>query len=617
MNRKKFRKHAGIALGALMLLCFSGCSGKGTVAEGYWKNAKKAKSLEEYVTANKDQMDMEALKQEASSGESSVSQKFKATALLCALEYQGQAAEGSSWINRAFRIDYPDSSQYAEQYLACVNTQGEEFWKAIEDSFSPYDCFWPMVAAADQLDGQTVVNLINGIPDDSKYGSKWKEVMDQWVKEKPIAAVAAGDALAESGYYDQWTEDDWKSVYFHNSSRPDQIRAATMDEALAYIGYVRETLVPRLESGQNSSFLKSESSLMGENWFDTEMMVTVGETLELKEASENQQPEEAPEGESQGEGEAAPEGETLEEGQGTEGEEQTAGIQIEGKKVIACYRNLQSEEFKDYASPLQVMGDFMMGLPADEFPATAAEADYYLVLTPNLEYGEYYQTYGGSDTNVQQIVSSTSVDLYEASTGTLLHHIGNVMEMPPESIMTTREQTVEYPDPTSADVLHYIYHHINEPDTYVTLLDHTSGKSLLEKDEEIILGNWSIVYHSGDMIREFDEGMYRYTADDGYQFARCSFTITNKGTEEGGFMPMVYRVGEDPIVQMVNVNGDEEYDCVDLITSSKCLVGKYLDPGEVKEGMLYFQIPEDMADQTADLRIKVSLGKREVFYPMD
>ena len=165
--------------------------------------------------------------------------------------------------------------------------------------------------------------------------------------------------------------------------------------------------------------------------------------------------------------------------------------------------------------------------------------------------------------------------------------------------------------------LHYIYHHINEPDAYATLLDHTSGKSMLEKDEEIILGNWSIVYHSGQVIKEFDEGMYRYTADEGYQFARCSFTITNKGTENDGFMPMLYRVGEDPIIQLVNTNGDEEYDCVDLITNGKCLVGTYLDPGESKEGELYFQIPEDMVSQTANLSLKVSLGKQEVCYPMD
>ncbi len=610
MKRKEFRKQSGIALSVFLLACLSGCVGKSTVAEGYWKNAQKAKSLEEYVTEHKDELDLEVLKQEASSGESSASQKFKATALLCAIEYQGQAEENSSWVNRAFQVDYPDSSQYAKQYLDSVNTQGEEFWKALGDSFSPYDCFWPMIAAADDLDGQTVVNIINGIPEGSKYGSKLKEAMDEWVKEKPIAVPAVGDALEESGYYNGWTEDDWKSVYFYTSSRPDRIQAKTMDEAIAYIAYMRDTLVPRLESGSNGRFLKSESSLLGEDWFDTDMMVTVGETLELQETQENLQPEEGQEGENQPEEEAAPEGEVLEEGQ-------AEGIQIEGKKVIACYRNLQSEEFKGFASPLQVMGDFMMGLPAEEFPASVAEADYLLVLTPNLEYGDYYQTYGGNDTNVQQIVSSTSVDLYEASTRTLIRHIGNVMELPPESIMTNRDQTVEYPDPTSADVLHYIYHHINEPDAYATLLDHTSGKSMLEKDEEIILGNWSIVYHSGQVIKEFDEGMYRYTADEGYQFARCSFTITNKGTENDGFMPMLYRVGEDPIIQLVNTNGDEEYDCVDLITNGKCLVGTYLDPGESKEGELYFQIPEDMVSQTANLSLKVSLGKQEVCYPMD
>ncbi len=39
----------------------------------------------------------------------------------------------------------------------------------------------------------------------------------------------------------------------------------------------------------------------------------------------------------------------------------------------------------------------MMGLSAEEFPASIEEADYYLVLTPDYQYGGYYQASDGSN----------------------------------------------------------------------------------------------------------------------------------------------------------------------------------------------------------------------------
>ena len=69
----------------LLLFLLSACQSK-TVSETHWAAAKKAGGLEDYVREQAENIDMDALKQEAQEGD--LEQQFKATALLCALEYQ-------------------------------------------------------------------------------------------------------------------------------------------------------------------------------------------------------------------------------------------------------------------------------------------------------------------------------------------------------------------------------------------------------------------------------------------------------------------------------------------------------------------------------------------------
>lgn len=218
------------------------------------------------------------------------------------------------------------------------------------------------------------------------------------------------------------------------------------------------------------------------------------------------------------------------------------------------------------------------------------------------------------DSKIQAVSSSTSIDLYEASSGKLLCHVGNILEDAPERIIAGYgDEHAQYPEVTGADVLSYIYHNLNTPDTYVALLDNLAGRSQLEKEESIILGKWEITYHGGELTGGFTSGMFRYDPDEGNTFAKGSFTITNKSTEEEGFLPMIYRVGEDTIIELVDTSTGDTYDCVDLLSYGKCLNGSYLDPGETKEGEIFFQVPADV--DTANLSFAVSLGNQVVYYP--
>ena len=85
----------------LLLVMLTACQSKPS-SEIHWLAAKKAGGLEDYVKAQAESIDKDALAKEAQEGE--LSQQFKATALLCALEYRQDKPDGRlrAWLSTAF-----------------------------------------------------------------------------------------------------------------------------------------------------------------------------------------------------------------------------------------------------------------------------------------------------------------------------------------------------------------------------------------------------------------------------------------------------------------------------------------------------------------------------------
>lgn len=582
---KDMKRKLMIAATCVAMVCLTACQGKKTVAESCWNSAKKASGLETYIKEQGAEMDVEALKAEAGSSENSLSQQFKAAALLSGLEYYGYL-EGDCSSAEAFRMDYPVSGPYVEQYLQKVNMEGEDFWNSFEDTFYPYDCFLPMFAAAYDLDGQTLVKLTEEIPEDSNYDSKLEDAIEAWVKNKPEQIVGAGSEFINSAYFEDWDLDDWKSNYFYNHSEDGPIYTDSGAEALAYIGFLRESMLPELEAEFGRDKLLKKSEIEGESYYDTNLTVTIDEPLQLKEPEESGLPE---------------------------------VIETEGKKTVAFYQNPHTDEFEGSPAPLRMLGDFMLGLPQEEFPATVEEADYYLVLTPSYEGRDYYKDQSGKDSKIQQVYSSTSIDLYEAKTGTFLRHLGYVMEEPQDTIYENLAVgSLKYPKLTAADILSYIYHNINEPEKYVTLTDQTAGGNTeLQSGESVVLGSWEITYHSAKVMKSFDNSIYRFTAKDGHQFVRAKITITNRGMEKETFLPMIYSLNEDPVVQITDSKRETFYNCVDVLSFNSCLNGTSLEPGETEEGEVIFEVPDEMLNGTEPVYMMASLGRQNVFYLLE
>ncbi|MDE6675254.1 MAG: hypothetical protein K2K19_10670, partial [Acetatifactor sp.] len=137
-----------------LVFCLMGCGEQQeqTYAESCWESINSRTNLNDYLEESAWQLDMEVLQSEAGDAESTLSQQFQATALLCAAESRKQTE------------DYPISSPYADAFLGKVLTDEENFWKALEEVRS-FEVFFPlMLNAAKELDGELLVKLMESIP---------------------------------------------------------------------------------------------------------------------------------------------------------------------------------------------------------------------------------------------------------------------------------------------------------------------------------------------------------------------------------------------------------------------------------------------------------------------
>ncbi len=550
-----------------LALCLTGCGKQPlTYAESCWESISYSTKLDEYVAENAGGLDVEALKSEAGDAESTLSQQYMATALLCATEY----GEGQ----------YSVSSPYADAFLAKVLTEEENFWKTLEE-VSNFDIFFrPMLDAAKELDGELLVKLVQGIPEDSSYKYGLQKELDSWIEENPVKLLETGDELIASGYFDDWISSQWSTVFFYNEPQVD-----SMADAVKYMVYLRDTILPLAQAGANPTLYVGPSSLTGEDYLSTELMVAIGEGITLQEPGNEDLSEE---------------------------------IVTEGKKVVALYRNLQEAEFPYSPKPLRLIGDFMLNLPGQECPASIEEADYYLVLTPAYEYGDYYYYDNGEASDVREVHSTTSVDLYEAGTGKFLRHLGNVLEDSARGIFSSgSDNAPRYPEEVNADILYYIYSHVNDPDAYAFLVDHIGDKAEFEKEETVLIGPWEITYHNSEIVDAFETNLSKYTADAGNQFIKAEFTLTNRGNQKDTFITATFDGWEDVAIYMIDFANETYYDCINQEISNFGLFGKdSMEPGESQTGELVFQVPDGAAQQTDALYLAISKGWQVLICPL-
>ena len=580
------KRKALLAAGFYMFAVLTACQLKKSPAEAHWKEAAESKDFYTYAAEHAGEIELSQLADEAGGADGSLSRQYQAVSLLCALEYSSGSGRSTWESEELYQFDYPESGAYAEQFLKKVTEDKDEFWSAIDKSFYPYDCFGPLFAAAGHLDGQTIAQLFSSIPEDAGYAGRFKEAVDQWVKENPENIVDTKGDLMQAGYFDSWIQDDWNKTYLNSSLNEDKIRTYTIEEAVSYARFMREDVLPMLTEEYGADGYREKSKITKKNYYTTNLTVTIDEDIKLKEQGKKKLPESIP---------------------------------LKGKKVAAFYYNPYYEEWEDSPARLRLLGDFMLGLTKKECPASLDEADYYLVLTPHYSYGDFYQNTSGKDTKIQEVYSSTSIDLYKAGSGKFLRHLGSVLENPPSQIFKNlAEEAAQYPDLITADLLLHMYRNINDPNAYAAFADHTSElSSELAAGDPVIIGGWEITYRSSQAVKSFDEGMFRYTADDGCQYVRAEFSVKNLGSEENTFLPMIYQVAEDPVVKIADAERETVFECVDALNDSRCLNSTSLEPGESKDGELIFQVSDEALANDDPLYVVVSMGRQEAAYRLN
>lgn len=553
-----------------LAFCLMGCGEQQeqTYAESCWESVSYTSHLNDYLEENAWQLDAEALQSEAGDAEKTLSQQFQATALLCAVEYRKQSE------------DYPISSPYADAFLTKVLTDEENFWKALEEVRNFEIFLPPILNASKKLDGELLVKLMESIPEDGSHQYGFQKEIDSWIEDNPVKMLATGDELIASGYFDDWISSKWRTTFFYND-----VQVGSIDDAVKYMKFLRETILPIAQAGNDQAVYVGPSDLTGEDYLSTELMITIGQELTLQEPREEDLPEE---------------------------------IETEGKKVIALYRNPYGDEFPYSPEPLRLIGDFMLNLSAQEYPATIEEADYYLVLTPTYECGDFYYYDSGEASDVREVHSTTSVDLYEAGTGKFLRHLGNVIEESARGFFANgSDNKLRYPEEVKADTLYYIYSHINDPDAYAALVDHIGDRIEFERDETILIGQWEITYHSNEIVDAFEHNLSQYTADVGNQFVKAEFTITNRGNKSSRFFPSLFDEWEDVGVFIFDYANVTHYDCINLGSADIRLFGNSsLEPGESQTGEFVFEVPDEALREKDSLYIAVYKGRQILDCPL-
>lgn len=554
-----------------LAFCLMGCGEKQepTYAESCWESVSYTSHLNDYLEVNAWQLDAEALQSEAGDTEKTLSQQFQATALLCAVEYRKQSE------------DYPISSPYADAFLEKLLTDEENFWKALEEVRNFEIFLPPILNASKKLDGELLVKLMESIPEDSSHRYGFKQELDSWIEDNPVKMLAVGDELISSGYFDDWISSKWRTTFFYND-----VKVGSMDDAVKYMKFLRETILPIAQAGNDQAVYVGPSNLTGEDYLSTELMITIGQELALQEPGEEDLSEE---------------------------------IVTEGKKLIALYRNPYGDEFPYSPEPLRLIGDFMLNLSAQEYPATIEEADYYLVLTPTYEWGDFYYYDNGEASDIRKVHSTTSVDLYEAGTGRFLRHLGNVIEDPARGIVSNGiNNEPRYPEEVKADILYYIYSHVNDPDAYAALVDHLDGRTAFERDETIMVGPWEITYHGSEIVDSYKTKLSQYTPDAGNQFIKAEFTVTNRGNKKDSLLSTGIDEWDEVFIYIIDYANSTYYDCVNLTTYDFDLFGRdTLEPGESQTGELIYQVPDEALQQMDALFMTVSKGWQIVICPME
>lgn len=563
-------------------------------AKTWWVNAQEADTVRDYVEMHMDELDIEVLKDVAGGEKYTAIHQFQALVLLCELEYWMQVKadpNADSMLNHdrraaysgddIYRYSYPISSSYVTRYLSRVKTEEKKFWSSLEKAKSSHNYFMQFFAALNDIDEDTLVQLTLNMPKkyQDTYGDQMRSAVEKWFIERPDQYLESGIILADAGYMEPLSGYELEARFFEGSSDAEGIWADSEDEALDYVQYVKDTVVPTMVQIDKTRYL-SDSVITGQESYHTSLFISIDKELQL-DNSEAKNPE--------------------------------GFIETEGKKVVAFYQNPYHLEFQHSPSSLRLIGDFSLTLSDAHFPEKIADADYFLVLTPSYEYGDFYKNRLKQTLDIRPVHSITTIELYDAKSRTLIRHLGDIREEAEYIYVDDSKAAAggdSYPRVAGADLLTYIYENINQPELYANMAALPGNHNvILTTEQSIFMGDWEITYLSwNETVNEVVANRIKYyvTETDDVSIENGLFKITNRSNGEKRFQADGDGSGSSLGIRLIDVATGESYPH-SFIGAAEGLNGAAIKAGESKTGLLYFVVPDQFMQGDKTISIEFLL----------
>lgn len=140
--------------------------------------------------------------------------------------------------------------------------------------------------------------------------------------------------------------------------------------------------------------------------------------------------------------------------------------------------------------------------------------------------------------------------------------------------------------------------------------DTSQSEKLLKIGKEGTLGDWSITVTSAEATDSITADYGSYTPDDGNKYFSVSVSVTNNSKTAETFLKS-YSLSTDLQAKLLYGDG-YEFSATQLMGYKKSLHNETLNPLSNKEGVIAFEIPNDVADSDKKLVLQFTINNESL-----
>ena len=138
-------------------------------------------------------------------------------------------------------------------------------------------------------------------------------------------------------------------------------------------------------------------------------------------------------------------------------------------------------------------------------------------------------------------------------------------------------------------------------------------ETILKLGKKAKVGDWTFKVTKAQVKKQIKSDKYHvFKSGKGESFVVVSLSATNKGKEEGKFLPS-YGYSNEMIAATLVFNG-HEYKPTDLLSYDKDLLAKSIKPLGSEKGIIAFEVPKKVAKNKGKLTLRMGTESDYVIY---